>query len=211
MKRRLIVLLLLLILLLPVASLAVPENVVQPAPDVAVEIAEMTDELFGVWQQGLSDIRASAVQAARAWKPGIAEMSLEQMALRNSPMDGEAGNDKLSVYFIYLTEERKNARLTARYLRGTGELIWISDTLDGGGEQHPGEGLSDLQLEEIALKQLKKYAGTQDAALCEGDNGEMAHRWIARFASQAGIYEVCLDRQTGEAIRVSLYIKEEIE
>ena len=81
MKRRLIALLLLL--LLPAVSLAVTENVVEPAPDVTVELAEMTDALFGAWEQGLSDIRAAAVQAARAWKPGIGEMALEDMSLIN--------------------------------------------------------------------------------------------------------------------------------
>lgn len=209
MKRRLIALLFLL--LLPAVSLAVTENVVEPAPDVTVELAEMTDALFGAWEQGLSDIRAAAVQAARAWKPGIGEMSLEDMSLINSPMDSDPDNDELSIAFIYLTEERRNARLTVRYLRGTGELLAISDALNGGGEQHAGEAMPDLELEDIALKQLKKYAGAQNAALCEGDDGANAHRFIARFAAQDGIYEVCLDRQTGEAIRVSLYLKEEIE
>jgi len=89
--------------------------------------------------------------------------------------------------------------------------VWISDTLSEGGEWHAGEPMTDIELEEIALAQLKKYAGAQDVALCEGDDGANEHRWIARFSSQAGVYEVCLDRQTGEAIRVSLYEEEELK
>lgn len=205
-----IAMLLLLLALLPACGLAVKEGIVEAAPDVTVELEEMTTALFGAWEQGLSDIRTAAVQAAKAWKPGIGDLSLERIALFNSPMDGEADNDELSIYFRYLSEERRNARLTVRYVRGTGAMTWISDTLLDGGEEHAGAALTEPELENIARTQLTRYALAQDAALLEADDGENAYRWIARFVSQAGTYEVCLDRQTGEVIRVSLYVKEEM-
>ena len=87
------------LLLLPACGMAVPEGVVEAAPQVDVGFSGMTDALFGAWEEGLSEIRAGAARAAMAWKPGIGELALEKISLYNSPMDEHADNDKLTVYF----------------------------------------------------------------------------------------------------------------
>lgn len=207
MKRMLF--LMALLLLLPVSALAVTEGRVEAAPQVDVALDGMTDALFGAWEQGLADIRASAARAAAAWKPGASELALEEIILRNSPMDKEPGNDQLTVCFCYVTQERKAARLSVEYERGTGRVTGISDTLYGGGGQHGGAALDDAQLEWIALHNLAAHYGVRTTVLCEGDDGQNEYRWIARFDAEGGVFEVCLDRQTGELIRVSQTMKEE--
>jgi len=49
---------LVLLLFLPVCAFAVPENVVQPAPGVAIELGG--GALFGRWEEGLADIESAA-------------------------------------------------------------------------------------------------------------------------------------------------------
>lgn len=52
--------LLLACLLLPACALAVTEGVVESAPEVAIELPDAGDKLFGMWEQGLEDIECAA-------------------------------------------------------------------------------------------------------------------------------------------------------
>lgn len=52
-----------LCLLLPAMALAVTEGVVEPAPQVEIELPDSGDKLFGMWEQGLADIERAARQA----------------------------------------------------------------------------------------------------------------------------------------------------
>ena len=203
------------LLLLPVQGLAVAENVVEPAPNVQIEIGEMTDALFGAWEQGLGDIRAAARNAATAWKQKELAFSLQKITLRNSPMDDDPGNDEITVTFTY-TEDGISRRLHVEYLRGTGEAIGLSDVRDNSAVQRESAApedalLTDAQLEEIAKASLIKHYGETAPKLKETVDSANEDNWFARFDVERGMYEVVLDRRTGGMTRVSLRIEEAME
>lgn len=203
------------LLLVPVQGLAVAENVVEPAPNVKIEMGEMTDALFGAWEQGLSDIRAAARNAAISWKQKGIELSLKEITLRNSPMDNDPGNDEIVVTFLY-TEDGIRRRLHVEYLRGTGEVIGLSDVRDNSIVQResavPEEAaLTDAQLEEMAKESLIKHYGETSPKLKEIIEPVNEDRWFARFEVDRGTYEVVLNRRTGSLTRVSLNFGEMVE
>lgn len=198
------------LLLLPVQSLAVTENVVEPASDVKIEIREMTDALFGAWEQGLSDIRAAARSAVTSWKQKEIELSLKKITLRNSPMDAHSKNDKITVTFIY-TEEGVRRLLHVDYLRGTGKVIGLSDVRDNSIVQRESaaqsrEMLTDAHLEELARNALIEHYGETMPKLKEIVESVGEDNWFARFEVESGLYEVVLNRRTGNMTRISLYI-----
>lgn len=198
------------LLLLPVQGLAVVENVVEPASDVKIEMGEMTDALFGAWEQGLSDIRTAARNAAISWKRKDIAPSLREITLRNLPMDNDPDNDEITVTFLY-TEDGVSRRLHVEYLRGTGEVIGLSDVRDNGIVQResavPGDALlTDAQLEETARDSLIKHYGETSPKLKEILESASEDNWFARFEVERGVYEVVLNRRTGSMTRVSLNI-----
>lgn len=75
MKRLIGRMALLLLLLAPAASLAVTENVVEPAPDVAVALEE-GGVLFGRWEEGLADIESAARRVLSEWYNCPQDMTL---------------------------------------------------------------------------------------------------------------------------------------
>ncbi|MBQ7886735.1 MAG: hypothetical protein IJ313_07575 [Clostridia bacterium] len=198
------------LLLLPVQGLTVAENVVEPAPNVKIEMGALTDALFGAWEQGLSDIRAAARNAAISWKQEEPALSLKEITLRNSPMDNDPDNDEITVTFLY-TEDGIRRRLHVDYLRGTGEVTGLSDVRDNSIVQRecaaPGDAsLTDAQLEEIAKASLIKHYGETSPKLKEIVESASEDNWFARFEVERGIYEVVLDRRTGGMPRASLSI-----
>ena len=198
------------LLLLPVQSLAVTENVVEPAPDVKIEMVEMTDALFGAWEQGLSDIRAAARSAATSWKQKEIELSLKKITLRNSPMDVDYENDEITVTFIYM-EDGVRRLLHVDYLRGTGKVIGLSDVRDNSIVQHESaaqshEMLTDTQLEELARNALIEHYGETAPKLKEIVETVGEDKWFARFEVESGLYEVVLNRRNGNMTRISLYV-----
>ena len=200
--------LLLWFLLLPVSGLAVSENVVEAAPDVRIEMGKQTDALFGLWEQGLADIRTAAAHAAALWKGEALALSLKEITLRNSPMDDDPGNDEITVTFTY-TQDGAARRLHVHYLRGTGEVTGLSDVRDNSVAQSRTESpkgplLADAQLEEMARGFLMSQYGETDPRLKELVDSANDDRWFARFDVERGMYEVVLDRRTGGVTRVSL-------
>lgn len=198
------------LLLMPVQGLAVAENVVEPAPDVKIEMGEMTDALFGAWERGLSDIRVAARNAVISWKNREIELSLKEITLRNSPMDNDPGNDEITVTFLY-TEDSIRRLLHVNYLRGTGEVIGLSDVRDNSIAQRESEMpehilLTDAQLEAMAADALVKHYGEKAPKLKEILESVSEDNWFARFEVDRGTYEVVLNRRTGSLTRVSLNI-----
>lgn len=199
-----------ILLLLPAQSLAITENVVEAAPDVRIELGEMTDALFGAWEQGLSDIRTAARNAAKAWKQEEIELTLKEITLRNSPMDDYPGNDQIVVTFIY-TQDGIRRRLLVEYLRGTGEVIELSDVRDNSIVQRESAArevmlLTDAQLEELAESSLIRDYGETAPKLKEVIAPVSEDNWFARFDVERGMYEVVLNRRTGRMTRVTLSI-----
>lgn len=195
--------LLILMLLFPACALAVTEGVVEPAEQVEIELPQMTDALFGAWEQGLSDIRAAARQAAMAWADFPEDMQLEFVRMNSFPVDSDRGNDEILVRFCYQDETDGKKRLVLRYLRGTGELVWLSETMMDIRPQS-GEPLEEAVLMHIAMDLLAQRYGENQIALREVLEQTDAENWIARFTTERGLYEVVLSRKNGDAVRVSL-------
>ena len=196
-----------LLLLLPAMALGVSEGVVEAAPSVAIHIPEMTDALFGAWEQGLSDIRLAARRAAMSWADFPEDMKLEFLQMTNLPVDEDVNNDGINVRFVYRDEENRQRRVLIKYLRGTGQLVRLTETMIGT-DRHGGEPLDESVLLHIAMNQLEKRYHAQKIRLREGDRGEDAERWIGQFDSQQGLYRVCLDRATGKMVSVSLDVNQ---
>ena len=204
---RCMILALALLLLLPTFALGVTEGVVEAAPSVAIRIPEMTDALFGAWEQGLDDIRLAARGAAISWADFPENMKLEFLQMTNLPVDDDANNDGINVRFVYRDEANRQRRVLVKYLRGTGQLISLTETVIGI-ERQGGEPLDESVLWHIAVNQLKNRYHAQNIQLREGDRGEDAERWIGQFNSQQGTYRVCLDRVTGEVVSVALDVNQ---
>lgn len=196
-----------LLLLLPAMALGVSEGVVEDAPSVAIHIPEMTDALFGAWEQGLDDIRLAARRAAMSWADFPEDMKMEFLQMTNLPVDEDVSNDGINVRFVYRDEENRQRRVLVKYLRGTGQLVRLTETTIET-ERHGGEPLDESVLLHIAMNQLEKRYHAQKIQLREGDCGEDAERWIGQFDSQQGMYRVCLDRATGEVISISLDVNQ---
>jgi len=203
--------LVLALLLMPVQGLAVAENVVEPAPNVKIEMGKQINALFGAWEQGLSDIRSAARNAAAAWKKEEIALSLKEIKLRNSPTDDDPDNDEITVTFIY-TEDGVRRLMHVNYLRGTGEVMGLSDVRDNSIVQRESAttedvlSLTDVQLEEIARNSLIEHYGETMPKLREIVESVGEDNWFARFEVERGLYEVVLNRRTGNMTRVSLYI-----
>ena len=198
---------LLLACLLPVTALAVTEGVVEAAPEVEIVLPETGDALFGMWEQGLDDIRLAARRAAMSWADFSEGMKLEFLQMTNLPVDEDVSNDGINVRFVYRDEENRQRRVLIKYLRGTGQLVRLTETMIGT-DRHGGEPLDESVLLHIAMNQLEKRYHAQKSQLREGDRGEDAERWIGQFDSQQGLYRVCLDRVTGEVVSVSLDVNQ---
>lgn len=195
---------LLLLLLLPAGALCVTEGVVEPAEEVVIEIKEKTTALFGAWEQGLSDIRLAARNAAMSWADFPENMKLEFLQMSDFSADGDERNDTILVRFVYRDEMNQERRVLLRYLCGTGKLIQLSDTVVWNG-QHGGEQLEENVLQEIAVNMLENRYGETDPKLKEIVEAVSEDNWIARFEVERGMYEVVL-RRTGEMTRISLDI-----
>lgn len=195
---------LLLLLFLPAGALCVTEGVVEPAEEVVIEIKKKTTALFGAWEQGLSDIRLAARNAAMSWADFPEDMKLEFLQMSDFSADGDERNDTILVRFVYRDEMNQERRVLLRYLCGTGKLIQLSDTVVWNG-QHGGEQLEENVLQEIAVNMLENRYGETDPKLKEIVEAVSEDNWIARFEVKRGMYEVVL-RRTGEMTRVSLDI-----
>ncbi len=196
---------LILMLLFPVCALAVMEGVVESAPPVAIPVPQMTDALFGAWEQGLSDIRSAAYSAAMDWAGYPADMKLEFLKMNNFPADDDLNNDEIMVRFRFHDEAQREKRLLVRYLRGTGELVWLSETMTNIQRQS-GEPLEETVLMHIAMDLLAQRYGEKQIELKEILEQTDAENWIARFAVERGMYEIVLNRKSGDAVRVSLEV-----
>ena len=196
-----------LLLLLPSIALGVSEGVVEDAPSVAIHIPKMTDTLVGAWEQGLDDIRIAACRAAMSWADFPEDMKMEFLQMTNLPVDEDVNNDEINVRFVYRDEENRQRRVLIKYLRGTGQLVRLTETTIGI-ERHGGEPLDEAVLLHIAMNQLKERYHAREIRRYVGDHGEDAEPWIAQFDSQQGMYRVCLNRVTGEVISISLSVNQ---
>lgn len=195
---------LLLLLLLPAGALGVTEGVVESAEQVVIELPKKTTALFGAWEQGLSDIRLAAHNAAMSWADFPEDMKLEFLQMSDFSADGDVRNDTILVRFVYRDEMNRERRVLLRYLRGTGKLIQLSDTVVWDGRRG-GEQLEENVLHEIAMNMLENRYGETDPELKEIVGAVSEDNWIGRFEVERGMYEVVL-RRTGEMTRVSLDI-----
>jgi len=113
MKRLMGGLALLLLLLAPAAAPAVTENVVEPAPDVAVALEE-EGALFGAWEEGLADIESAARRVLRERYHCPEDMTLFMIEVGHSLLSQGRSNrwqDESMPAYIYVGFRFYDARM----------------------------------------------------------------------------------------------------
>lgn len=201
-------LLILILCLLPAASLAVTENVVEAAPSIAVELPELTDALFGAWEEGLKDIQTAARGEIQSVLRNPTEgLELTGMRLNNSARDEDPANDTITVSFQY-RENGVRMLLHVRYLRGTGELTQFSHTRymgEGGFVQEEGVPLGRDVLRDAARYEFERRYGLTGLTFVEESVFGEDTRWEGQYRGGDGrAYEIVLDRITGALIRMTM-------
>lgn len=112
MKR--IILMMALCLLLPAMALAVTEGVVEPAPQVEIELPDSGDRLFGMWEQGLADIEQAARQVLEQRLHCTQDMTLAFIEAGGSAYWGPQRQNnwqdealQTNIYVIFLFEDER--------------------------------------------------------------------------------------------------------
>ena len=103
---------LVLLLFLPICAFAVPENVVQPAPGVAIELGG--GALFGRWEEGLADIENAARRVLSEWYNCPQDMTLYMIEIGNPLLANGVTNrwqDERMRAHIYINFRFHDARM----------------------------------------------------------------------------------------------------